>query len=104
MAIIKRKVMPYGAQGHVVVPKSKIGEEVVMVYGDDFEELKGIIRATYYSSSLYEKKISDINYELNDLKARVGFIERFLPSVQNLDKKSNEIQQEQKPVPLQEDA
>ena len=79
MTILRRKVRPYGNGAHIILPRGKVGEEAVIVYEDDLEEFKTVIRTAYLYSSVYDKKIADLKFDLDDIKARVGFIERFLP-------------------------
>lgn len=101
MAIIKRKITMYGTGGHVVLPKAHLGEDAIIVYEDDLESFKNLIRTAYLAGSVYDKKISSLKFEVDDLKARVAFIER-VASPQSLGKKGNETQQEEAPVSSQE--
>lgn len=85
MPIIRKVVRPYGAKGaHITMPTRTIDADAIVFYDDDFERFSELIRNAYALSKLSDNKLSELERELkrfkDDITARVGFIERFLPS------------------------
>lgn len=93
--IIKKIIKKYGTGGHIILPKSKIGHEAIVIYDDEVQQFKDTIRSAYLMNSAHDDQIARIDKELRDsINPRLAFIERFLISLRKEDKKDSEPLQE----------
>ena len=99
MAIIRKKATKIANAAHVILPKARLGQDVVVIFEDELENFKDIITHSHLLNKVQDEKINEIRRGLDDLKARVAFMERFLTSLSDFGKKSNETRTEPQSVP-----
>jgi len=93
--ILKKIIKRYGTGGHILLPKSKLGHEAIVIYDDEVQQFKDTIRSAYLMNSAHDDQIARIDRELRDsINPRLALVERFLTSLRKEDKKGNEFLQE----------
>ena len=97
--IIRKTIKKFSSGAHVIMPRSKVGKEAVIIFEDDLDQFKSIVRNAYLYDSIKDQKISELKKEVEDLKARVAFVERFLTSLTGSGMRGRKIQEEQKAAP-----
>jgi len=87
MSIMKKKVVGRDtlAYGFVKMPRETVGQEVVVIYEDDFHHFTETLRNAYYLSSASENKTTILEREFKkfkeELSPRIAFMERSLASL-----------------------
>ncbi len=93
--ILKKIIKRYGTGGHIILPKSKLGHEAIVIYDDEVQQFKDTIRSAYLMNSAHDDQIARIDRELRDsINPRLALVERFLTSLRKKDKTGNEFLQE----------
>ena len=80
--ILKKKISRYGTGAHVVLPKAKLGEDVLIIYDDDLQNFKDTVRNAYLIDSIKDQRLIKIEDEIkNNIQTRLAVIERLLTSL-----------------------
>ena len=93
--IMRKTIKKYSTGAHIILPKDKIGETIIVIYDEDLEQFKTMVRNSTLYDSVKDDKIERIKTEVKDLVTRVSFLERFVTSLSNEGRKSNPPQAEQ---------
>lgn len=85
MAILKKNVVKYGTACHIVMPKTSLGKDAMVILEDDFTYFTELIRNAYALSKMGDHEIrridSDMKMLREDITPRLAFIERTLASM-----------------------
>lgn len=95
-----KKIVRYGTGGHIVLPRSKVGLNAIVIYDDEVQDFRDMIKNAYMLNRVNEDRIRELKEEIEEMKTdvrtRLSWLESSLTWLLDKDNRSTSSNTESK--------